>query len=645
MRLLKIIAFSVGGLLALVLVVVVAVLIFVNPNDYKDRIVREVKVTTGRDLALPGAIKLSVFPWVALELGPASLGNPSGFRGGDFLSVEHVALRLKLLPLLHRNLQIGRIEIDQLSVHLLKDAAGRGNWQDIGKQDTAATGHADGESGQSASIFQSLAGIVITKSSLTSETMDIADLNLKVGSLTRQGISQYVLSDLTLTGELKSKTGAPDLPFRFSGSALAMDLAAQTLRAPNFAAQLASAKLSGTLNGEQIIDHPTFAGELALEPVDLRELMAQLGSALPKTRDAQAFARLSVKTNFRYATNSMSLPTLDAQLDDSRLRGSVAVTDLDSKETRFELSLDHIDIDRYRSVPVEAPAAASQGKPAALPSSTLKPLEMQGTFVIGSARFSGLALSDVNLTLHAHGGLIQLSPLKATLYGGQYAGDVTYDVRGTEPLLQLNQHLTGIDMTPLLKDALNSQRLSGHGNANMALTGRGATSDALMKSLNGRFDLNLANGAIEGADVGYEIGLAQALLNRQSIPATANTRRTGFDAFKLSAMVSDGLARTDDLTIATAYLHLTGHGTANLVNKAIDLNLVATVLKAPVNSQGTDVSQLTLAAIPVSVTGTADAPRVRPDIQGVVKSQVEQKAKDLIKNKLNERLKGLFGTH
>jgi hypothetical protein len=43
----------------------------------------------------------------------------------------------------------------------------------------------------------------------------------------------------------------------------------------------------------------------------------------------------------------------------------------------------------------------------------------------------------------------------------------------------------------------------------------------------------------------------------------------------------------------------------------------------------------------VTVTGTADAPKVRPDLQGLVKSQLQQKAKDLIKDKL----KGLFGTH
>ncbi len=97
----------------------------------------------------------------------------------------------------------------------------------------------------------------------------------------------------------------------------------------------------------------------------------------------------------------------------------------------------------------------------------------------------------------------------------------------------------------------------------------------------------------------------------------------------------------DDLLVATPYLRVSGQGTTNLVSKAIDLHLVATVLKAPPSTQGTDLSHLTLAEIPVTITGTANDPKVRPDLQGLIKSQLRQKAKDLIKDKL----KGFFGTH
>ncbi len=674
MRVLKIFAFAVGGLVAALLLVVLAVLLLVNPNDYKDRIIREVKATTGRDLALPGAIKLSVFPWVALQLGPASLGNPPGFQGEGFVSVQHVALRVRLLPLLHRNLEIGRIEVDQLDLNLLKNAAGRGNWEGFGKQDGAAA-PAPQAGLPAGSIFQSLAGILITHSRIRYNTMTLADLNLEIGNVAQRAsvpvnlkfrldrgpdasdmsvaavlrltldmpASRYGLQDLDLTGELRSKSGAAALPFAFAAPSLTLDLAAQTLQAPHVTAQFAAARLSGSLHAEKIIDDPVFLGELQLEPVALRDLMTQLAIPLPSTRDPQAYSRFSAKTQFRYADQTVRLPALEAQLDDSRLQGSVAVSDLTTRATDFDLALDHIDIDRYRS-PVEAqPAPPSGAKPAPLPASPLKALEVRGTFAIGSAKFSGLTLSGVNLNLRAHAGLLQLAPLKARLYGGQSSADVSYDVRGAMPQLQLSAQLSGVDISPLLKDAVNTQRLSGHGNANLNVTGRGLDSDALMKSLGGHFDLNLADGAIEGADLGYQIGLAQALLKRQSPGAGENTHHTKFDAFKLSANLSKGVATTDDLIIGTPYLRVTGKGTADLVSKALDLKLVTTVLKGPANPSGTDLSELTLAAIPVSVTGTMSEPKVRPDLQGLVKSQLKQKASDLIKNKLNDKLKGLFG--
>jgi len=638
MRIVRIIGFGLGGLVALALIVILAVALLLNPNDYKDRIIHQVKAATGRDLALPGAIKLSVFPWIALELGPARLGNPAGFPGEEFLSVEHVALRVKLLPLLRRNLQIGRIEIDQLDLHLLKNAAGKGNWEDFGNHEAAPATDSGGAGGPHDSIFQSLAGIIIRNSHVSYNTVSVADLNLEIGN-----VAQQALVPVSLRFRLERGADAPSLPIVVSSPSVALDLAAQTLNATSVRAQIAAAILSGAVRGEQVLGSPVISGQLTLEPVDLRALMAQLGMRAPVTRDAQAYSRFSAKTDFRYAGRSAELPTLEAQLDDSHLKGSVSVTDLDTRATRFALVLDHIDIDRYRAPLGKVPAIASDAAPAALPGATLRTLEAQGTFVIGSAKFSAITLSDVNLTLQAHAGLIQLAPLKSRLYGGQYSATIGYDVRGEVPQLQLDQQLTGVDMTPLLKDAVDSHRLSGHGNSTMTLTGHGLDSDALMKSLSGRLELHLQDGAIEGADLGYEIGIAQALLKRQSLPATANTHHTKFDSFKVSAAITGGIARTDDLTIGTPYLRITGQGTTNLLSKALDLKLVATVLKAPGNAAGTDLSDLTLAAIPVAITGTATEPKVRPDLQGIVKSQLQQKARDLLKDKLNDRLKGLFG--
>src|SRR5277367_2235180 len=111
MRTVKILSVLVGGIGVLVAGLFVLWL-SVNPNDYREQIAAAVKQSTGRDLTLMGGIHLSVFPWVALQLGPGSLGNPAGFGEEAFLAFNHVAVRVKLLPLLAKRMEVDRVDID-----------------------------------------------------------------------------------------------------------------------------------------------------------------------------------------------------------------------------------------------------------------------------------------------------------------------------------------------------------------------------------------------------------------------------------------------------------------------------------------------------------------------------------------------------
>jgi AsmA protein len=166
---------------------------------------------------------------------------------------------------------------------------------------------------------------------------------------------------------------------------------------------------------------------------------------------------------------------------------------------------------------------------------------------------------------------------------------------------------------------------------NVKATARGAALDAVMQSLNGHFDANLAGGALEGIDLGYELGQAQALIKHEAQPARSNPVRTKFEAVKMSAEITNGVGKTSDLTISSPVLRLTGQGSANLVNKAIDFQMLASVLKSP---------GATLADIPLKITGTYVDPTVRPDVEALAKGQLKQKLQDVLKK---NGLEALFG--
>jgi AsmA protein len=669
-RTVKILAGLVGGIIVLIAVGLVAVWLSVNPNDYKGRIATAVKESTGRELLLKGDIKLSVFPWVALQLGPASLGNPPGFDAEPFLAFNRAAVRVKLLPLLAKRLEFDRIELDGLDLRLRKNAQGTGNWENFGTQKSAT--QQDAESQTVAPLLQ-LAGISVTNGRVSYPGLVVEKFTLATGAFGGHGVTpinlafganrgvagenvtlnakfdlgadsamtQWRLEAVSLSGLLSRPGDGQPAHWEMSAPAIEVDLAGQTLGVPAFAVSYSSARLTGKLQATKILDDLAMTGSVSLTPLVLREIAPRLGIALPRTRDPRAFAQLSASSDFAYGASGLRLEQMQAQLDDTHLKGSVALAG-EPRAVKFELTVDRIDLDRYLSADhglatpfpkTAAESGKSTGKPegSAQAAGASQMPDADGTLSVGALHFSPLDFSNVRLTLGSKAGVVHLFPSLAQIDGGSYSGNITLDNRGATPLLAIDEHLSGVDMSRLLASTSYKGRLSGHGNVNVKATARGAALDAVMQSLNGHFDANLAGGALEGIDLAYELGQAQALIKHEAQPARSNPPRTKFDAVKMSAEISNGVAKTSDLTISSPVLRVTGQGSANLVNKAIDFQMLASVLKSP---------GATLADIPLKITGTYVDPTVRPDVQALAKGQLKQKLQDVLKK---NGLEGLFG--
>ncbi len=670
MRAFKILAVAVGGILAGFAIVLIAVWMFVNPNDYKDRIEKSVESATGRPFALPGDLKLSVFPWVALEMGPASLGNPPGFAPGIFASVQHVALRVKLLPLLRKQLQIGRLEVDGLDLNLQRNADGKGNWQDFGGKN-APTESAPTRGG--ATALPELAGVILNDGRLSYGGVVVDRVDLNIGHLApavpvpvklslqftpgRGGQPIALTGDFYMTfdmankrlrfapaqisGTLPRKPGVDKASWTLSAPELSVDLGAQTLSMPQYSMQLADAHLAGGLRGSQILDAPRLDGSFKLDSVAPRALLMRLGLTPPETSDAKALGKLSASGEFSFGGNAVRATHLTVLLDDSNLRGDVALIDLDTRALRFDLNLDQIDIDRYLS-PRQAPRKA-ETEPLPAPSDAVKSLRMNGSLAIGRATVAGVDLRDVRIGVASKDGVTQIAPATARLYGGNYSGEITLDASGNQPLIRLDQRMTGIDVAQLLQDFAKTRRISGRGTVTTILTARGSGRDALIGSLSGRVTADLDNGAIEGADLWWEINRTMALIDKRPLPSGDGNGRTAFETFKASADLTNGVAVIKDLNITSQNLHVTGQGTANLVTQAIDFRVSAKLLKSAGGASA--ANERSVADIPVTINGSMSSPKVRPDLQGMAKARVQQeleKHKTDLKQKLHDKLKDLF---
>ncbi|MBF0213239.1 MAG: AsmA family protein [Magnetococcales bacterium] len=110
---------------------IVALPMLVDPNQFKQEITNQIKERTGRDVTVNGPITLSVFPWAGVTLADVTVGDAPGFGTDPFAQVARLEVRAKLMPLLSKRLEADKIAVQGLMLKLVRDAKGRGNWEEL----------------------------------------------------------------------------------------------------------------------------------------------------------------------------------------------------------------------------------------------------------------------------------------------------------------------------------------------------------------------------------------------------------------------------------------------------------------------------------------------------------------------------------
>ncbi len=211
MRVLKILAAFLGIVIVVVIIAGILLASFFDPNDYKDYAQQWVEERTGRSFTIDGDIKLSYYPWLAIETGAIELGNAEGFGDTPFATAQRVSARVRLLPLLQRQIEIGTVQIDGLELDLARRDDGTTNWNDLLVNDaTASTNNraVDADSSQSLG-------------SLGIEAVELRDAQV----IWREGSDEprYIVSKLSLTTGSISPSQPVDIEADFN----VLDVASQ----------------------------------------------------------------------------------------------------------------------------------------------------------------------------------------------------------------------------------------------------------------------------------------------------------------------------------------------------------------------------------------------------------------------------------
>jgi AsmA protein len=631
-KLLKWVLILGGGLFLLVVVALLIVPMFVDVQKYKPEIEKKVSEATGRPFSIGGKLELSLFPWAGLAFSDLHLGNPSGFKEKDFVSVKSFEARVKLLPLLSRDVQVKRFILEGPRIVLEKSKTGQGNWEDIGKPSGEVPskppkkGEKPPEKGLGEGLpikaiavgeFAITEGDVLWIDQSTGERKEISDVTLRLYDVSLDRPIRFAFSakldDQPLSMEGKAGPVGKD-PGK---GTIPLDLVVKALK-----------ELDISLKGNIVnpATRPQFDLALQVSSFSPRKLVAALGQTFPvTTADPEALNRVSLQAKVRGDQEHVSVSDGVLDLDESKLSFSIKAKDYSKPDVQFDLNLDTIDLDRYLPPPAEEKTTEEKTKgPAAqqdkIDYTPLRRLVLDGSMRVGKLKAHGAKMQDLYLKVSGKNGRFDLEPLTAKLYGGDLSAAGALDVGKDIPKSNLEVHAKEIQAGPLLKDVLEKDLLEGNVQAEVALSMAGDEAEAIKRTLNGKGDLLFKDGAIVGIDLAGMVRNAKAAFGLAE--KKAERPKTDFSELHSPFTITDGIVDTTDTSLVSPLLRVLVAGKANLVNETLDFRVepkFVTTLKG----QG-DTKERSGVTVPVLVTGTFSSPTFRPDLKGMLTKGLQE---------------------
>lgn len=639
-KLLKILLFLLGGMVVLVVAAVLIVPKIIDVQQYKPMIEEKVAEVTGRTVSLGGDLNLSLFPWVGIEFSDFQLGNPKGYSSESFVKVKSFEAHVKVMPLLSKEVQIDSFVLDSPQIYLERRKDGSANWEGLGGADKKAEEPEakKTESGGDFALksievgeFAILNGTVTFIDKQNGITKDIKGLTLKLKdvSLDRPIALEFSAvvdgNALGLAGQfgpLGKKPGQGSLPLDLTLSALG---------------QL-EAKLSGKLNNPAT----DLSYDLTLDVAKFspRKLMEALKMSFPvETSDPAALSAVALGVKVAGGLNSVAISNGKIVLDSSNIDFKGDVKAFAPLNLVFEGNLDAINLDKYmppKKEQAQETVKKEDAQAKAIDYAPLRKLKLDTTFTVGTLMVQGGKVENIQMHLTADKGVFNLTPFSMDLYGGTFNSTASLNVQGNSPVTAVDLKTAAVQVGPMLKDFAKKDMLEGTLESNVAITLKGDSAEMIKKTLNGNGQLLFKDGAIVGIDLAGMVRNVQASFGLTENPT--EKPRTDFAELRAPFTLKNGLFNTPETAMLSPLIRVTVAGSADLVSEVLDMK-VKPKFVATLKGQG-DTEQHSGLLVPVLVKGTFSSPEFSPDLESLLKSQLEgelPKTEDL-KKALEEEL-------
>lgn len=512
---------SIKFILLVVVLGLIALLAFAvtfDANNYKPQIIEQVEKATGRSFAIDGQINLSIFPWIGLKVEDVALGNEKGFTAKQFAAIKQLDIKVNVLPLLKKEVEINTIRLHGMNVALEVAKDKTNNWSSLVQADKAAAEPAAEEKAapaegaglplQSLKVegFEFVDAVMVYDDRSTGTRATVSELNLKTGAIqfdqpvkvsfsARVNNNQPAIdSRLSLTTKLtfnKTFTLFKLRDFDFTVIASANEFIKQEERLQlkanidvSMDEQLVSLKqlqvsALGTttvadINVSQFLKAPLIQGDIEVQSFNARDVAKRAGVDLPVMARADALNSVAIKTKLYMQGEKLEANEFKLKLDDNTLSGWLHVINLTKQQLRYDLAFDHLNVDDYLPPVVEtaaedqASAVAATGATAdpaetqssgdekiELPLEMMRQLDVEGDFRIATLTAKSYDITQFLMSNKAQQGVITVKPLSMQLLEGQVVSAVNMNVQKAVPAYAIDLDVNQLQVGPVANPFLD----------------------------------------------------------------------------------------------------------------------------------------------------------------------------------------------
>ncbi|PWC13683.1 outer membrane assembly protein AsmA [Brenneria roseae subsp. americana] len=582
--------------LAILLVVLVAgmtaLVVLVNPNDFRAYMIKQVEERSGYRLQLDGDLRWHVWPQLSILSGGMSLSAPGSTA--PVVSVENMRLDVQLLPLLSHKLAIKQIMLKGAVIQLTPESEAK-------KPSSAPIAPAGSpvpaeEQGWRFDIDKlKVADSLLVLQRSDDEQINVRDINL----LMEQDGNRQV--SITLSSRVNRDQR--DIAFSLSAD---MDM-------QHFPQQV-NANISSL------------------------EYQIQ-GAGIP---EGGISGSGSLQASYQQQPEKITVSQLALSANESQITGSGSARLGELPDYVLDLKSGKLDLDALLGMKptVENGASVAQAKAGKPVISTKAPSpDVQDDLKGFTARLSlqadslvyrGLNISQFNLQATNQQGVLNIDALNGKLGEGSFSLPGKIDAK-VSPAITFQPELTNVDVSQLTAAFALPQSLSGKLSLNGQFSGNAFSLPALTQQWQGKAALKASNLRLQGMNIQQMVQMAVVRNNMNIRGRERYERYTEVRQLTGNVQLNAGKLRITNLNGHSELLTLTGSGVVDLTVRTSDTNLDVRITEG---WQGDEqlINVLQNTAIPLRIYGSWDNLNYQLQVDQLLRKRLQ----DELKKRLND---------